>query len=404
MAISDVVVEVAFASDTLATPTYTDVTDYVVTINIQRGRGSQLGEFPAGSCSIVFNNDDGRFDPDNTGSPYRSGGATQVLPRKRVRVRHSSTDLFVGFGLQRDSWEPSYDAGNVFATMALNAHDYLGILAVAELDETAETGAFDLPSTRLTSIFDEVGAPLSTDLDTGVTLLAATTGGVNAGQAARDVVLAEGGALYVTADGTVTFDARHAPFDETRMTTSQHTFNDSGATPFRDLERGYSDDLFNRVRVTAVGGAEQVVEDSASQTDFGLAGHTADNLRIIAAADAEALSRAEFWLAQYKDPVFHPSVIELHPRDSSDANILTQAITRKLRDRITVAFTPVGGAGAVSHDCYIEAIAHVITVRPGEDWVTTVGLSSAERIDNLPDPFRLDDATDGLLDTSQLGY
>lgn len=65
--VPDIKVEVAFESAPLdTTPTYTDVTGYVDSFRLQRGRSYELDEVEAGTGSIAFDNADGRFTPGRT--------------------------------------------------------------------------------------------------------------------------------------------------------------------------------------------------------------------------------------------------------------------------------------------------------------------------------------------------
>ena len=96
--------EIAFDSDPLATsPSYTDISSYLRTFNINRGRANELGEFVAGNMQFSVSNADNRFNPSNTSSPYydSSAGKSKIQPLKRVRlsaVYDSSTyRLFTGF-------------------------------------------------------------------------------------------------------------------------------------------------------------------------------------------------------------------------------------------------------------------------------------------------------------------
>ena len=66
--------EIAFDSDPLATsPSYTDISSYLRTFSISRGRVNELGEFVAGNMQFSVSNADNRFNPSNTSSMPFSG-------------------------------------------------------------------------------------------------------------------------------------------------------------------------------------------------------------------------------------------------------------------------------------------------------------------------------------------
>lgn len=62
---------------------WTDISDYVIQIDINRGRSRDLEQFQAGTVTYRLDNSDGRFNPLNTSSPYYPN----VKPNKRIRTR-----------------------------------------------------------------------------------------------------------------------------------------------------------------------------------------------------------------------------------------------------------------------------------------------------------------------------
>ena len=56
-------VEIAFDSNPLDTnPTFTDVSSFVRSFDVKRGRNNELGQFPAGTLQVVFSNADNALD------------------------------------------------------------------------------------------------------------------------------------------------------------------------------------------------------------------------------------------------------------------------------------------------------------------------------------------------------
>lgn len=62
---------------------WTDITQFVASHQITRGRQHELQQFEAGTCSLVLNGWDGRFNPLNTAGPYYGF----LVPRKWLQVR-----------------------------------------------------------------------------------------------------------------------------------------------------------------------------------------------------------------------------------------------------------------------------------------------------------------------------
>ena len=67
---------------TLAGAVYFDVTEYVKSISINRGKSRELDRFTSGSLNVQFNNQNRFFDPTNTESPFFG----QIVPRREVRI------------------------------------------------------------------------------------------------------------------------------------------------------------------------------------------------------------------------------------------------------------------------------------------------------------------------------
>jgi len=60
-----------------------DISGYVLSCDIRRGRRTDLGRMPAGSATLVLNNHDGRFSPDKAAGPYYG----QLNLYRRLRIK-----------------------------------------------------------------------------------------------------------------------------------------------------------------------------------------------------------------------------------------------------------------------------------------------------------------------------
>jgi len=102
MALPSYVVELSFGSSG-----FVDISQYVQSVSISRGITRVMDDFPAGSVSVTFVNNDRVFDPLNTSSPlwYGAGGYTMVQPGGRLRVSSNSIRIFTGFV---QGWEFSF--------------------------------------------------------------------------------------------------------------------------------------------------------------------------------------------------------------------------------------------------------------------------------------------------------
>jgi len=75
-------IRVDFNTGTTAVPVFSDITSYVRSVSISRGKDELLDGFSAGTANIELDNRDRRFDPLYTSSPYNG----DIVPRREVRV------------------------------------------------------------------------------------------------------------------------------------------------------------------------------------------------------------------------------------------------------------------------------------------------------------------------------
>jgi hypothetical protein len=84
--------------------TFNDVTQYVTSVSIKRGRNSQDAQFGAGTCSIVIDDLLGqdKFSVANSASPYWNvdRGRLGFEPRRAVRISRNGEYIFVGLIIQ----------------------------------------------------------------------------------------------------------------------------------------------------------------------------------------------------------------------------------------------------------------------------------------------------------------
>lgn len=137
-----ITVEIAFvtADPMTASPTWTDVSDYVRGITMRRGRWSETTRLAeVGECIVRLDNRDRRFDPLHTGGPYYPN----VVPMKQIRIR--ATYSATTYGLWRgfiQEWPQTWVKGNngtaglgADAEVSVVALDAFSVLANSELPE-----------------------------------------------------------------------------------------------------------------------------------------------------------------------------------------------------------------------------------------------------------------------------
>jgi hypothetical protein len=115
---------------TLSSITYTDVSTYVRSVQIKRGRSSELDDFTTGNCQVIFSNEDRRFDPENTAGPYYG----KITPGRPIRIQAtapggSAQTIFQGYV---DQWDQQYTNPSD-AVAAVTASDAFKVLNLITL-------------------------------------------------------------------------------------------------------------------------------------------------------------------------------------------------------------------------------------------------------------------------------
>jgi hypothetical protein len=280
------------------------------------------------------------------------------------------------YGLS-DAFKPTYP-GPTWSTVTLTASDPFKVFTSIDRTAVAPVGAGEDSGARVSRILNNLNWPVEDRLiDIGDTTLQATTLQGNGLAELQLVTDSEYGEFYMDADGIAVFRRRHAILADTRSNTPQATFGDGGGSeiPYRDTAVD-SDDatMANYVSITRVGGVEQVVEDTTSETRY--LRKTYPRSDLIMQTDSDALNYAAMILYQHKDPEVRFSAIELGvPRPDIAALAWPAMLGLRRGDRVTEIRRPPGGF-TNTQDCYIRGIEHG---SDGNDWKTTFGLESASR-------------------------
>ena len=356
---------------------FIDVTEYVTNININRGRSTQLDNFPSSNCTIVADDRAAArfFDPLNTASEWYSGGTVGIAPRRAFQVyggTAGTTSMFSGFvyDLNMDYAEPNLSTATIVAT------DALGQLGQTVL--TAFNPSSQLTSARVSAILDRPEVAFSTalrNIETGV----ATCGTVayedatNVLTALQDVAIAEGGRLFVNRSGSVEFDARIA----VSFGTAVASFGGTAGVPIQSLSNVYgAETVLNRVAVQIDGGtASSVASGTASQAEYGIKALSLTGVPL--ASDAAGSALALSLLSRFQEPVVRFSEMDVLLGALTTAQQQTMA-GLEIGDILSVSKTfAVGTPATVTQNVVVESIRH--SINPSRHTVT-VGLGQVQLI------------------------
>lgn len=380
-------------TDILDGDTNEDVSEWVQSVIINRGRSDQFESFRAGTMTMTLLNNDRRFDPINEDSPYWDSGTerSKVTPRRRVQVIADNISLFTGRITDIDI---EYD--QQLSTVTIYAADDFVKLANAAIGP-ALTPPEELSGERVTRILDlpEIDFPAAQrSIDTGVATVGSYTidSNTNAADYLARVAAAEQGLFFCKGDGTLRFRNRTS----TQFGTADVQFVDRSTDPvllgmpYQGVSVIYgSEFLYNRVQVQTVTGTVQTAEDTASQDEYGVITLTLTDSLL--ASDSDALHLAESLLSIYKTPDYRFNDLSCLV-SALDAYDRYSVMNLDMGDLISISRKFNTGSPSVVTDSYaVDHITHQIT--PDRHTVT-FGLYDAL----LVQPLILDDSVFGTLD------
>jgi hypothetical protein len=404
VSVPSVKIEIAFATDPDSSfPAYQDVSAYAMGFSVRRGRTAELDTVQSSTLDLRLRNDDRRFDPSYTRSPYYPN----VLPMRKVRVSATWAGttyyLFTGFV---ERWPLSWD-GPQFGTVNVSAVDGLAALAQASI---AGTFGQALTGARISAVLNAAAWPASvpaaggywtldtstlgtstvlsygvatTVIDAGQSQVQAVTipddGSVSALAHIQDIAAADRGIFFLDGQGRAVFHDRHHRFGATSLVTFTDNLAalDASHLPYQGLEPEFMDvaRILNEVKVTRDGGTVQTATDAASRQHY---------LRRTLAltppltTDAEAMDQAQFELILHKDPAVRFTSMSVRPAGNDQTWPL--ALGLELSDKITVQHASGASASIVAETltqpCFVEAISHTATADL-TTWQTAWQLSPA---------------------------
>lgn len=397
-----------------AATTWTDISQWVISFTITRSSTRLQGplwNYRAGTCSIVLDNSDGRFDPDNLAGPYVSAGLTQLTPMVPVRISATfagdTNGLFSGFA---DGWFPgavTYEGG--YAEITLPATDAFKIFAGLTIPAGFTTGAGDLTGTRIKTILANTGWYGTGDrqqIAAGGITLQATNFGADALSLMQIAADTEIGQLYCSGAGAVVFRGRRQMLTDTRSSVVQAVFGDLPGTvqtagtelAFAAVTRTIDDTtLANDVQATRVGGTLQEAQDAASITRY-LFRRTYARTDLTMQNDSDAAVWAQWVLYISRNGTDRFETLQIDPQADPE-NLWPQVLGREIGDRIQIWHRPASVATPISKDCFVAGIAHTWDSVTSA-WLTTWTLQDASNFGT--GLFTLDDTTLGRLDSNFL--
>ncbi len=356
---------------------YQDISAYARGLTSTRTFSRDTQAWDTATSTVILSDRDRRFDPTNLSGPYVTAGVTGVRPWRSLRwsatYKGVTYPVYAGYAI---AWEKTFVEAQADGYVTVPCQDEFGHLNSFGGVAVTPVGAGELAGPRVHRVLNNAGHTGARAVDVGLNMMQATDLSQNAATELKLVADSEGGAVYVDADGTVVFRQQTALLEDPRSTTIQATFGDGlgpgSEIPCADVTPSYNGDLTkNIVSFARVGGATQTVADATSRALYGDRRESRSDL--VCSTDAQALTLAAYYLAQFKDPELLITKIQVKPR-ANPALMFPAVLGLKIRDLVRVNVRPIGG-GTLTQDCHIIGISHTVT---GADWITEFDLSSAQ--------------------------
>lgn len=357
-----------------------DVTDYVRSIAIKRGKNQALDTYEAGLVNVVFNNNDRTFDPEYEASLYY----TQIIPKRQIRI--SSGGVLQFYGLI-DDWNLSYEPdGDSLASAACS--DALSFFANQTIAE--RTNSVQQSGDRLNTILSlpEIDWPLGErDIEAGAMELGADTipDSTNALDYIRLITRSEPGSFFISKSGNVVYrDRRTGPSSGGTVLA-----NDGLGIPFNNLQVEYGSELLYNEIVAESSLLETAFQANAvdSIREYGIFNLTRTGLLINSDADLEAY--ATFLAQRFKDPEYRFKSLQIVVDQRTPAQ-QADLLALEIGDVVEIRFSPNNIAPSINKYAEIISIDNSID---SQNHVMTLGFATLDFALLV-----LDDAVFGKLD------
>jgi hypothetical protein len=377
---------------------FSDVTTYVQSVFVNRGRSRQLDEFNCGTATLTLWNKTRIFDPLNQSSPYWIGGATQqtgVVPRLPIQILANGIPIYTGL---ITDWDVNYDLG-FNDTVQISCADNFTVLSNQQLNEytpPAETTGkriYDIDANTGILARPEVNYQGAVDIDTGDSTLGAYVidQDTNCLSYLQQVNTSEQGYLYMSADGTLTFKSRSSVLNP----VAGATFNGDGTgLPFNSLMNQYGDELlYNIINTQSPAGAVQTTSNSTSIAQYQSQSYSL--LSLLNNTTAQVAALGNYLLGRYQNPIlrFNGLSTQLAAMTEANQNIV---LSLDLTSICTVVKNFVTGTPtSESQTLIVSGVNHSIT--PGSHSVSFTFEST-----DANSYFTLNDPIFGTLSTTNL--
>ena len=190
----------------------------------------------------------------------------------------------------------------------------------------------------------------------------------------RECETAENGQFFIDREGKATFRNRAYKFTNTKSTTVQATFDNSGSNlPYTDVQLGFDDnEVINNYSWTRSGGTTQFIADSDSIQRFTPINSSETTINV---NDADVAGIIQQKLSETAIPIIRIDSLTINPRQNT--SIWEHALGRDLGDRIKVNITNPDSS-TFSDELFIESVSHSVSASTQSwQWIMTLSPASS---------------------------
>jgi hypothetical protein len=328
-----------------------EITEYVRSVNISRGKSRATDTFSPGLANVTFNNHDRAFDPVYSDSPL----FTYIKPKRAIRISFNQNPMYLGV---ITDWNLDYQNNGDSVASAACA-DALSLFQTQALAGGLQTE--ELSNVRVNKILDQLTWPqyipfYAAEQNTRIVFEGSQTlgadeieEGTNALEDLQLIERSEPGKFYVDTAGRPVFLGRNSGRNRTG-----ELFSDAGdGIPYSSIDVQFgSEYLFNETIISsAITSGTAVASDLQSQEEYGLSSLVRTEL--LMSSDTAAAEMAVALTARFSEPEFRFSgltVIDANPVTIADLGFI-----------VRIKFTPNGIGDAIERFAEVIGVSYDLT-------------------------------------------
>lgn len=345
-----------------------DITSQVRRVSTRRGRNRLLSQFEAGTATVVLNDPNSDFSPENQLSPYF--GKLQPLRKIRIyaetEVAGNTVEVPIFAGYITSFNTNFYQGTTEDATVTLQCADAFRLLANVATGTSAVPGTSSgqLSGARIDSLLQFAGFPDSMRLlDPGESEMQADPGGNRSMlQAIQTIEQSEFGGFFASRSGKLIFLDRDTISKRSNSVPREYSDVDPlplNTFPYKFVDFAFDDQLIlNEVTVSTVGNTAVTVQDNDSiATYFTKSGQRLDLLML---DPSEAQDQALTILSARKDAQLRVRSMTVNIFDPINEQNSLINLSMDIYTLIDVTKTMPGGS-TVTIELFCQGVNYDIT-------------------------------------------